>query len=198
MASQPRTYRKGKREQDQQQTRSTILAAARDAFFERPYDEVTLASIAATAGSSTQTLLNHFASKENLLVAVARFVQPQVEGLRAAKRPRSTEEAVDGLMRQYEVLGDANVRLSLAADRFAEGRSAIEFGRDEHRRWLEVAFAERLATEQVARRLQLGALYAATDVGTWKLLRRDLGYSARETAAILSLLVESALAAGGS
>lgn len=195
MAVQRRAYRKIRRADDQQETRRRILTAARDAFFERNYDEVTLAAVARAAGTSAQTLLNNFGSKEKLLVAVAEFVRPEVDALRGSKNYGTVDEAVGGLMRQYEALGDANVRLGLAADRFPELRAAVEFGRDEHRRWLEVAFADSLAAEQPLRLVQLGALYAATDVGTWKLLRRDLGYSPADTAAVFSLLIESALKA---
>lgn len=196
MAAQQRLYRKTKREQDQQLTRTRILHAGRDAFFSRPYEEVTLGAVAAAAETTVQTVLNHFRSKENLLVAVAEFMRPEVEKLRGRTKPRSTAEAIDGLMQQYESTGDANVRLVAAADRFADLHAAIEVGREAHRQWLEWTFASRLPAEQSDRSRHVGALYAATDVGTWKLLRRDLGYSAEETAAILSLMVESSLAGG--
>jgi len=39
----------------------------------------------------------------------------------------------------------------------------------------------------------LDALYAATDVGTWKLLRRDLGLSKPRTAAAMQALIRGAL-----
>ena len=42
--------------------------------------------------------------------------------------------------------------------------------------------------------LRLAALYAVTDVGTWKLLRRDLGHSRAETTAVLQSLIRAALA----
>ena len=42
----------------------------------------------------------------------------------------------------------------------------------------------------------LHALHAATDVYTWKLLRRDIGLSRAETAATMTMLVEGVLPAG--
>ena len=57
-----------------EQTHERILDAARERFLAAPYDEVTLAGIATDAGVSTQTVLNRFATKENLFLEfVARF-----------------------------------------------------------------------------------------------------------------------------
>jgi hypothetical protein len=59
---------------------------------------------------------------------------------------------------------------------------------------LEQAFGVQLPPTGAHRRRALAALYAVTDVGTWKLLRRDLGHSERETAAVLRGLLHAALA----
>ncbi len=174
-------------------TRERILAAARDRFFQLPYDEVRLAEIATAAGVTQQTLLNHFSSKEGLLLAVVEFVKPQIEAMRGPVVPGDVDTAVRGLMRQYEALGDANVRLAAVAERIPELARAVEFGRAHHTAWLEATFAESLPGERRPRRRMVAALYAVTDVGTWKLLRRDLGHSRVETAAVLKSLLRAAL-----
>jgi AcrR family transcriptional regulator len=176
-----------------ERTRERILAAARDRFFDLPYDEVRLADIAAAAEVSEQTVLNHFASKERLLLAVAEFVAPEVEGLRGSTVPGDVDAAVRGLMRQYEALGDANVRLVAAAERIPELARGVEFGRAHHAAWIEKTFGDALPAAPAARRRAIAALYAVTDVGTWKLLRRDLGRSRADTAAILRGLVRAAV-----
>ena len=188
-----RSYRMQARAATVGRTRERILAVARDRFFQLPYDEVRLAEIAGAAGVSQQTLLNHFSSKEGLLLAVVEFVKPEIEAIRGPVVPGDVDAAVRGLMRQYEALGDANVRLAAVAERIPELARAVEFGRAAHCAWLEAAFAASLPHDGSARRRAVAALYAVTDVGTWKLLRRDLGHSRAGTAAVLRLLLRAAL-----
>ena len=61
-----RTYTKVARAETEERTRRALLDAAEDAFFSRPWDQITLEAIAATAGVTKQTLLRHFGSKEGL------------------------------------------------------------------------------------------------------------------------------------
>jgi AcrR family transcriptional regulator len=188
-----RSYRSQARATGVGRTRERILGIASERFFTLPYDEVRLGDIAAAAGVSEQTVLNHFTSKERLLLAVAEFVAPEVERLRGPTVPGDVDAAVRGLMRQYESLGDANVRLVAVAERIPDLARGVEFARGRHTAWLEETFGDTLPDEPKARRRALGALYAVTDVGTWKLLRRDLGRSRADTSAILSTLLRAAL-----
>jgi hypothetical protein len=55
-------------------------------------------------------------------------------------------------------------------------------GRAYHRWWLGEVFAEHLAQlSTAARERRLAQLFLATDLTSWKLLRLDLGLSARRT-----------------
>ena len=193
MPQAARSYRLQSRAAGVERTRERILGVAQERFFTLPYDEVRLGEIAAAAGVSEQTLLNHFSSKERLLLAVAEFIGPEVEGMRGPVVPGDVDAAVRGLMRQYERYGDANVRLVAVAERIPELASGVEVGRTRHIAWLESTFGDELPTTPAARRRALAALYAVTDVGTWKLLRRDLGRSRRDTAAVLAALLRAAL-----
>ncbi len=175
-------------------TRERILAVARDRFVEQPYDEVTLIEIAATAGVTQQTVLNHFGSKEGLLLALVDVLGAEVQALRGPPPAGDPAALVRGLMRQYEALGDANVRLAAVAERIPLLAAGLETARRTHRGWLEECFAEQLPTHPRHRRQAVAALYAATDVGTWKLLRRDLSHSRADTAAVMNTLVRAALA----
>lgn len=197
MAEPARAYRMGARAESTARTRERILAVARDRFVELPYDEVRLAEVAATAGVTQQTLLNHFSSKEGLLLGVVEVLAPEIEGLRGSVPGGDVAAAVRGLMRQYEALGDANVRLAAVAERIPELARGLAFARASHTGWLEQTFADALPFEPRVRRRVLDALYAATDVGTWKLLRRDLGRSRADTAAVLRTLVHGALGMPG-
>jgi AcrR family transcriptional regulator len=182
------------RAQGVERTRARILGVARDRFFTLPYDEVTLGEIASSAGVTQQTLLNHFTSKEGLALAVAEMVKPEIEALRSPVAVGDVRGAVRGLVRQYEALGDANVRLTAVAERLPALAPGLAFARRAHAEWLARVFEPRLPRDAGPRRRTLAALYAATDVGTWKLLRRDLGHSRTETEAIVRALVEGALA----
>jgi AcrR family transcriptional regulator len=196
MADVPRTPGTGSRARGVERTRDRILGAARRRFFELSYDEVRLADIAAEAGVTQQTLLNHFSSKEGLLLALRDVVQEEVAAFRGPVRPGDVRGAVRGLMRQYEAIGDGNVRLAAAAERVPVLREGVAHARSVHLAWLEETFGDQLPTDPRDRRRALAALFAATDVGTWKLLRRDLGRSRAETTAVLESLILAGLGTG--
>ena len=177
-----------------QRTRERILSVARDRFIELPYDEVRLAEIAAAAGVTSQTLLNHFSSKEGLLLALVDVLGPEIAAMRGPVAPGDVDAAVRGLMLQYEALGDANLRLVALAERIPALVEGVELARARHTAWLEETFGGRLPDDARDRGRAVAALYAVTDVGTWKLLRRDLGHSRAETTAVLQSLLRAALA----
>jgi hypothetical protein len=66
-------------------------------------------------------------------------------------------------------------------------------GRKGHSEWLVRVFGDALPQAAAPRHLALGSLFAITDVGTWKLLRRDLGYTRAETTSILQAMVRAIL-----
>ena len=84
---------------------------------------------------------------------------------------------------QYEASGDGNVRLAMLDDRIPAVKAALDFGRTTHQAWLADVFADRLPSGAAERKRVLSQLHAATDVYTWKLLRRDFGMSRRATKA---------------
>lgn len=170
-------------------TRERLLQAAREGFAERRYDDVTLAEVAAAAGVTVQTLLNHFGSKEGLLAAAAEAFAGEIDDLRGPVDPGDVDGAVDALLRHYEVLGDANWRFVADSERQTALRELLDHARTAHRGWIEATFAPLLPDGEPARSEAITALYAMTDVGTWKLLRRDLGCSVDETRAVLRRLI---------
>jgi AcrR family transcriptional regulator len=194
MTETARDYRLSARAQGAQRTRERILRVARDRFVERPYDEVTLADVAGGAGVTQQTLLNHFSSKEGLLLALGEVLGPEIRALRGTPAPGDVRGTVRALVRQYEQLGDANVRLQAVAERIPALAAGLDAARREHLAWLEQVFGDQIPEEPRERRRALAGLYAATDVGSWKLLRRDLGLSRADTTAVLEHLVRAAAA----
>ncbi|WNI31708.1 TetR family transcriptional regulator [Streptomyces sp. ITFR-6] len=110
--------------------RSAILRAARRAFTQRPYAEVTIRQIAADAGVSPALVVKHFGRKEELFNTVADF-GPAASELFDAPLTRLGRHLVvtlvtrrrefnsDPLLRVVFSLGNQDER-SLLRDRFHE------------------------------------------------------------------------------
>lgn len=188
-----RTYTQTGRAESKVATRERILAAAKDLFMERSFEDVTLASIAKASGVSHQTVLNHFESKAGVVRGLAESLAQQTNAARHAARPGDVHGAVNALVGEYELMGDANVRWAMSADRFPDLATALDKARTLHQQWLVAMFGDRLPTEPVARAHALHTLHAATDVYVWKLLRRDLGLSRAATEQSMADLVVGVL-----
>lgn len=162
-------------------------------FFEHAFEDVTLAGIAKAAGVSHQTVLNHFESKEGVVLAVAERVRQDTMDARYRAEPGDVDGAVRALVGEYERFGDANVRWAATAERLGSLAELLVEGRASHQQWLGHMFGPRLPAPAAARRRAVNALHAATDVYTWKLLRRDLGLSRAETEKTVVRIVEGLL-----
>jgi AcrR family transcriptional regulator len=165
-------------------TRERILTAAYELFLEHWYDDVTLARIAKRAGVSGQTVINHFGGKEGLFAAVHERFGGEVVSRRYSATPGDVESVVDALMQDYEITGDAVIRLLALEEKVPSVAPMLALGRKGHREWVEAMFD---APEVVPE------LVVATDVYTWKLLRRDQGLSRRKTAAAIRRIIEGIL-----
>jgi AcrR family transcriptional regulator len=174
-------------------TRERIARAALERFIAEPYDAVTIAGVAQDAGVSHQTVLNHFTSKEGLFTAAAERFGADIIELRGERTGHDAASAVALAVEQYEATGDGNVRLAMLDERIPAVKEALDFGRATHQTWLAEVFADRLPRRAPDRRHMLSQLHAATDVYTWKLLRRDFGLSRRETQNVMTDMVEAIL-----
>ena len=172
-------------------TRDRIARAAMARFLAQLYDDVTIAAVAADAGVSAQTVLNHFESKEGLFTAAAAIFSADLATTREEAPPRDAAGAVASLVEQFEASGDGNVRLAVLDERIPAVKAALETGRASHQELLERVFGDRLPGGAAERRRALAALHAATDVYTWKLLRRDLGLGRAATQQVMTQMVEA-------
>jgi AcrR family transcriptional regulator len=172
-------------------TRDRIARAAMARFLAQLYDDVTIAAVAADAGVSAQTVQNHFETKEGLFTPAAARFSGDLAGAREQARPRDAAGAVASLMEQYEQTGDGNVRLALLDERIPAVKAALDDARGHHQAFLADVFGERLPRALAERRRALAALHAATDVYTWKLLRRDLGFGRRAAQQVMTETVEA-------
>jgi AcrR family transcriptional regulator len=189
-----RTYQMSARAVAAESTHRRILDAARARFMSAPYEEFTLAEVAADAGVTAQTVLNRFGSKENLLVEFAADFAVEIDALRATARRGDVRSAVRVLLRQYEMMGDLNIRALELEQRLPAVAEVCRMGRERHRQSLEDLFGDQLPVDAGPRRSALDALQVAADVYVWKLLRRDLGVSLAETARVMERLIRGALA----
>lgn len=154
-------------------TRQRIVGAAHQLLNEQPYEDVTLVGIAAAAKLSHQTVINHFESKDGVILAVLDALQQQSAATLSRAHPGDIKAAVKALVGTYERMGDIVVGW-LSANRHAEhGVQAAVDARDYRQHWLEEMFADALPDDTVARRRMIAGLRAATDVYVWKRLRRD-------------------------
>ncbi len=163
-------------------TRERIVAAAAVRFRDQWYDDVTIRDVAQDAGVALQTVLNHFATKEELYAAFSERLASTVESARWSVTPGDVDAALHVLVDDYEAHGDTFLRALAVEERLPVVRPQIELGRREHQRWCDEMLGEPLrALRGKARQRRLAQLVVATDVYTWKLLRRDRGMTRNET-----------------
>ncbi|MEX2108649.1 MAG: TetR/AcrR family transcriptional regulator [Solirubrobacterales bacterium] len=188
-----RPYRMKQRAASAGETRQRILdAAVRLSLENYWYDEVSLRQIAATTGVALQTVVNHFGTKEGILTAVLEQPVPPEMMTRIAAEPDDIAGAVDLLINDYELAGDSVFRWLALEERIAAVRPLLEWGRKEHRAWVQRTFPSVLESCPAdARGRRLDLLVCATDVLTWKLLRRDRGLSQAKTKKAIQELVEA-------
>lgn len=192
-AESTRRYRMRARQDAVDQTRERILEAMAELWLSRHYDELTLADVADVAGVSRQTVHRQFGTKDELLIATAEWKGPQGEA-ETLVAPGDVEGAISRLVELYETMGDANVRALALEGRVDAMDHMLKRGRSAHRAWIEHVFAPWLpAHGSPARETVVMALYAATDVMQWKLLRRDFDVTAPVTEQIIRRLVDGVL-----
>ena len=141
-----------------------------------------------------RTVLRRFGGKEGLLAALVETFSPSPAASRDTPRG-DVAAAVRRAVQIYEVFGDSVARNLAQEQRHPALKPLLARGRADHRAVTARAYApwlEPLAEPERGR--VLDALVVATDVSTWKLVRRDLGRSPDETAILLRLLVDAVLA----
>ncbi len=190
-AATTRPYRMQARARAAEETRIRILEAALTLFRERFYDEITLNEIADRAEVSLQTVIRRFGSKEGLVRAVREYMGPQIMAVREAVLPGDIDGVVNALIPHYERDGDTIIRLLALEERIPAVREMLQYGRDFHRSWLARTFATSLpeaTAPEYPRRLAL--FVVATDLLTWRVLRREQGLSEAETAQAMREMLE--------
>jgi AcrR family transcriptional regulator len=147
-----------------------------------PLSEVTLEAVARESGTSVQSILRRFGSRDSLLAGAFAAADADIEARLARASANEPSEAIRLLAREYERWGDA--LMHLLGQEGAEPLLAppLHRGRKEHRAWVRRVFAAVLASRQPRnRRRLLAQLVVSTDVTAWHGLRRNGRLAARET-----------------
>lgn len=186
-----RSYHQIARAESAEATGHRIADAFLALLMKQWFDEITLEHVAANAGVTVQTVVRRFGGKEGVLKSAVAIFSEQVRAQRAAS-PGDVDGLVANLLADYERTGDAVIRMLALEGRHAAVGPVLKVGRNEHRRWVSEAFSQELRKlEPPARQRALDALVIATDVYTWKLLRRDMRRSAQETAQAIKNLIQA-------
>jgi len=187
-----RTYTMTARAQAVEDTRTRIREALFDLGTKQVFSDISLEAVAQEAGVSVQTVLRHFGSRAALIESNIDYALAKVAHERLAPEG-DIDAAIEVLMDHYELRGDT-VMLMLAQEETDEQVHRLtDHGRRMHRDWVRSTFASVVGEREDL----VDLLVIATDVYTWKLLRRDRGYSRATTEHRMSTLVRAVISDGG-
>jgi len=194
-----RAYTMTTRAEAAEATRLRILQAVVDLASSRLLTEIGLDAIADEADVSVQTILRRFGSRAALIEAAMDHAREAVAEERRTP-VGDVRTAVSTIVEHYERRGDT-VLLMIAQEGSDERLGRLtKHGRVMHRAWVEEVFAPQLSGRADADEL-VDLLVVATDVYTWKLLRRDRRLSRATTEQrilhLLGALLESAPGSAG-
>jgi AcrR family transcriptional regulator len=175
-------------------TRSAIVEAAIDSVVAKRSLAITLGAVAERAGVTVKTVLRHFGSREALIDATWSQVRQDVMAERTTP-PGDPGRAVAVLIEHYEHRGDMVLGLLAEEENDHRARLMCDDGRTLHRKWAQEVFDAVLPPEPVERARLIDALVVATDVYTWKLLRRDRGLTVAEVHDRMLLVIGGVLTA---
>jgi AcrR family transcriptional regulator len=174
-------------------TREQILDAVIALSEERLSVEIVLSDVAERAGVTVQTVLRHFGSRQGLFEQAQTRLVAQVQAERATP-VGDAASAVQTIVAFYDRLGEWALRLQAQEHSDEPSRRMVELGRRVHRDWVEEVFAPQLAGRRDREEL-VDLLVVATDVLTWKILRRDGGLNRSTTCKRMLRLVSAVLPA---
>ncbi len=182
-----RPYKQKARARARERTRDALAQAAAEEFYEGRWQHTSLEALSARAGTTKQTLLRHFGSKDGLLLQALARAGAQVLDQRWSAPRGDIEAAVENLLDHYETWGERSLRIGA----WQSGPPALaklsQLARQVHYEWVEHVFEPWLAgLDEPARTRRRGALIALCDVQTWWLLAHDLGFERAQLCATLT------------
>ncbi|WP_157962492.1 TetR/AcrR family transcriptional regulator [Homoserinimonas sp. OAct 916] len=174
-----------------EETRHRILSSTLALSGEKSTLEIVLADVAERAGVTTKTILRHFGSRAGLFDAVAEFARDEIVHERVAP-VGNIFAAVTAVVGHYEERGDWVMWMLGQENSDDRVRGVVEVGRVVHRDWVATTFRPQLdSTPTADRETVLDLIAIATDVYTWKFLRRDRNLARGDTEQRMRVLVEA-------
>jgi len=168
-----RPYSMTRRAEKAADTRRRILDGAMALYADRPIENFTLEEIADRAGTTVQTVLRAYGSKESLLLAALHRFAEGGASLKPTP-PGDVRAAVSAIYDLYETMGDLVIQ-QLGDERSRPAlKPDLDRGRANRRAWVETTFAPLVQGRASASEI-LDAITVATDVYVWRKLRRDMG-----------------------
>ena len=193
-----RPYHQTARAAATESMRQRIVHSFNDLLLVRWIDEITLDEVAASAGTTRQTVIRLFGGKEGVLSAVIELFHAKASPRLATPQDVSDQKAIEAVVEHYEIVGDMAFRLLAQEERHPVLRPQLDYGRQVHRSWIDARFHGALAgLDGEERERRITRLVVATDLYTWKLLRRDFGHSQSEVTTLMAGMVADISKRGG-
>ena len=186
-----RNYTMRARAESTIETRERILDAVIALSEARLSLEIVLADVAERSGVSVQTVLRHFGDRRGLFEEARARQVKRVRTERAAP-VGDAAAAVRTIVGFYDRMGEWSLMLQAQEHSDELSRQTVEVARRVHREWVQEIFAPQLAGRRDREEL-VDLLVVATDVLTWKILRRDGGMRRSITCDRMLRLVQAIL-----
>jgi AcrR family transcriptional regulator len=181
-----RTYRLAARADARDERRKRILDAAYEVFGARRYEDVTLAEVAAKAGTSERTVYRLFGTKKRLLTSWLREVAPGIGPPPDPSVRHDSRAFVRIMVDFYETRGASLLNMLAQEDSVPALRQLLDWGRERYDEGIERGLGHLLiGFRGAARKRRHMQLVVICDVYTWSLLRRGRGLSQKEVARVL-------------
>jgi len=188
-----RTYVQTARAASSEATRRRIMDAFMTLVMERADLGVSLGEVAQRAGVTVQTILRKFGTRERLFEETLAYGQALVVAEREAPAG-NTAAALAVLMEHYETRGESVLALLANESSHPLLHRVLDDARRLHRAWVDEVFAPALHAMDPAERAERARLLVvATDIYSWKLLRRDMALSRSATERHLRRLTDAVL-----
>lgn len=189
-----RQYRQVRRAAAADAVTGRIMAAGLALFIERPFDQITLAAVAARADVGLQTVIRRMGTKDGLIRAVSAWLFPTISADRSMPARIDPSEFTESMAQNYERWGEVIRRALHQQDAFPAFAEAVEAGRRAHRAMIEAGFAAHLdVLDPDSRSDCLGRLAAVCSLELWLLLRNDQGLSIAAPRAAVADLISACL-----
>jgi AcrR family transcriptional regulator len=186
-----RTYVMTARAAKAEATKARIRLCATELYSGHPLEDFTLEEVARRAGTTVQTVLRAFGSKDELIYAALEEMAAGGVFLKPAL-PGDLTAAVTAFFDIYESVGDLVMQRLDEERRRPALKASLDQGRENHRDGVKTAFAPQLEKLRGSARAQLlTMLTVLTDIYVWKLLRRDMGLGRSAAEAIVERMILS-------